>query len=84
VGGIDMSEKYNLLQDSLRDVFIRYQWRLDNPMPSPRETNQDIEMHYLTNTLFHAKVDVLCAGVIDVVIKWEKEITALKPWLDDK
>jgi len=61
------------LQDKLTDAFVNYQWRLENPMPPPGET-QEMRIHkYLCDSMFHAKVDVLVAGVLDMVQTWLRE-----------
>lgn len=57
---------YRKLQEKLTDTFIGYQWRLENPLPRPHETEEMI-LHYQTDVLFHRKVQSLVAGVIHVI-----------------
>jgi hypothetical protein len=68
-----MEHDLRLLQDKLIDGFIRYQWRLEHPMPTTDETKESIERHYLTDSIFHAKVCSLAAGVTGIVVNWLKE-----------
>lgn len=58
------------LQNALTHAFVRYQWRLDNPMPFVGETEEMRIRQYLGNPIFHAKVDTLTAGVLDIVQTW--------------
>jgi hypothetical protein len=67
-----MYKDYNLLAEKLTDAFVQYQWRLENPMPIPYKTPDEINMHYLTDSMFHAKVDSLVAGVLHIVQEFDK------------
>lgn len=62
-----------LLQRDLTEAFIEYQHRLDNPMPTANETKDALEQKYLTDTMFHLKVDSLVAGVMQIVQKHIKD-----------
>ncbi len=66
-----MSER-NLhdLHDKLTEVFINYQWRLENPMPSVNETDAVRIAKYHTDPIFHAKVATIVAGVSHIVTNW--------------
>lgn len=57
----------NALVDDLKKLFMRYQHRLDNPMPTEKETDSDLVDRYFRDALFHAKVDALTYGVMNVV-----------------
>ena len=74
------------LSDKLVDGFIHYQWRLDNPFPSPSEMDGNISQppwitQYQTDSMFHAKVQNLVAGVMGIVIP---EVEALMDSDDDR
>lgn len=62
-----------LLQRDLTEAFIVYQHRLENPMPTQNETKDMLERKYLTDTMFHLKVDSLVAGVMQIVHKHIKD-----------
>lgn len=57
------------LHDDLTELFINYQHRLDNPMPSVTETRAAIILKYRNDWVFHRKVDSLVYGVMQVVNK---------------
>lgn len=57
----------NALVDDFKKLFMRYQHRLDNPMPTEKETDRDLVDRYFRDALFHAKVDALTYGVMNVV-----------------
>lgn len=57
----------NALVDDFKKLFMRYQHRLDNPMPTEKETDSDLVDRYFRDALFHAKVDALTYGVMNVV-----------------
>ena len=61
-----MVDKTELAKDFTK-LFMRYQHRLDNPMPAPVETEQALIDKYLRDPMFHAKVDALTYGVMNVV-----------------
>ncbi|QZI87726.1 hypothetical protein PODOV032v1_p0077 [Vibrio phage 219E41.1] len=52
------------LYDELTEMFIGYQWRLDNPMQQKNETPERIRHHYMTDYLFHNKVKQLVSAVM--------------------
>jgi len=61
------------LADELTDLFINYQFRLENPMPNPNETNVYIIEKYRTDHMFHARVDSLVAGVMHIAAPYIDE-----------
>lgn len=61
-----MIDKTALAED-LRKVFVRYQFRLDHPFPQQDETEQTAILKYRGDSIFHAKVDALVYGVMNVV-----------------
>ena len=52
------------MQDELTEKFINYQYRLDNPMPSTKETPESIRHCYFSNIIFRAKVDSIVAAIM--------------------
>lgn len=58
-----------VLADDLTEAFINYQHRLECPMPSATETKEAIILKYRSDPIFHAKVDSLVAGVMQIVSK---------------
>ncbi len=64
--------RYNLLQDKLTDAIINFYWRLEHPFPVVGESFQMMTAHYITDQLFHAKVQSMVAGLIGIVQDWEK------------
>lgn len=65
-----MSEPIRDLQEKLTDAFIQYQYRLDNPMPSPTETKALMIAAYRSDPVFYAKVHQLTASVTYIVEQW--------------
>lgn len=61
------------LAEELTEVFIMYQHRLDFPMPSPAETKEVILLRYSNEPLFHARVDALVAGVLNIVMRHQDD-----------
>lgn len=59
----------NKLNSDLLDSFIAYQWRLENPMPLPNESEELIFNHYRNDRLFHNKVRSMAAGVMSILDK---------------
>ena len=59
--------------EDLTDMFIAYQWRLDNPMPSPRDTKEEMILKYQTDSLFHAKVNALVGGVMHTLYRIQNQ-----------
>jgi hypothetical protein len=57
------------LHDDLTDAFIQYQYRLDNPMPSPTETKEVMILKYRTDPVFSYKVKSVVAGVMRIADK---------------
>ena len=55
------------LRRELVDGFVKYQYRLDNPMPTPGETQETYVLAYLSDGTFRRKVDSLVAGVMEIV-----------------
>ena len=55
------------LRRELVDGFVKYQYRLDNPMPTPGETQETYVLAYLSDRIFRRKVDSLVAGVMEIV-----------------
>ena len=72
-----MNDK-NKLHDKLTDLFINYQNRLENPMPSPNETGNSSRLKYMNDPLFHRKVVCLANGVMRVVNEHDGEEKWLK------
>lgn len=66
-----MLDKRALVND-LADLFIGYQYRLDNPMPSANETEEDFIAKYRSDHIFNAKVNSLVAAVMDTIHKHEQ------------
>lgn len=62
-----------LLQRDLTEAFIVYQHRLENPMPTPNETLDILKRKYLTDAMFHLKVDSLVDSVMQIVHKHIKD-----------
>ena len=68
----DLDIDKSALYDDLVKAFISYQYRLENPMPpiptsSPIESIKSEEMQYMSDPLFHRKVDQLACGVMHVI-----------------
>jgi hypothetical protein len=63
-----MVNKTALFDDLLRG-FIYYQYRLENPMPQPDETQESIQRKYLMDPEFHNKIDSLVTGVMQIINK---------------
>lgn len=55
------------LSTELKKLFMSYQNRLENPMPAEPETEQALIDKYFRDPIFHAKVDALTYGVMNVV-----------------
>lgn len=55
------------LKNDLTKGFIQYQWRLDNPFPSPTEHMANLRDKYLTDPMFKTKVDNLVVGVMRII-----------------
>ena len=59
----------NEISKDLTDAFIRYQFRLENPMPSPKETFALMVDYYRNDPVFHSKVQSLVGGVMQIISK---------------
>lgn len=57
------------LHSDLIELFIGYQQRLDEPMPSPSESQDMIMIKYHTDPIFRSKILSLAANVMHVVNK---------------
>jgi len=57
------------IADDLIRGFIMYQWRLDNPWPQPDETFETMRLKYRQDAVFHAKVQTMVCGVMDILSK---------------
>ena len=55
------------LHDDLTMAFIRYQWRLEHPMPSPEETDDLMVRHYMRDSMFHGKVQSMSCHVMCII-----------------
>ncbi len=70
---IDIDKK--ALHDDLVEAFIRYQHRLECPIPSATETPETLRLRYFNDPMFNAKVKSLAAGVMCILDKhipnWE-------------
>ena len=53
------------IADELRIGFINYQWNLENPMTM--KSQEELRIHYLTDGMFHRKVDSITCAVVDVI-----------------
>jgi hypothetical protein len=59
----------NKLYDDLLDGFIRYQYRLENPMPAPDESFERMLQQYRHDHIFHSKVNSMASGVMCILDK---------------
>lgn len=66
----------NALYHDLTEAFIRYQYRLDNPMPAPDETMKLMILKYRSDRIFCAKVKSLVTGVMCIVGKHNRKETS--------
>lgn len=64
----------NALHQDLITKFAQYQYRLDNPMPSTTETMETIQLVYLSDPMFRAKVDSLAAAVMVIIDHHDKPL----------
>ena len=64
--------KQNLYDDLLKQ-FMVYQHRLDCPMPTEMETPETIRMKYVSDPIFHAKVQSLVCAIMRIVDKHVNE-----------
>ena len=65
-----MEHNLQRLQEKLIDAFIVYQHHLDQPMPLPTDTRETMQAKYMRDTVFHARVATLTAGVMHIVTDW--------------
>jgi len=64
-----MVDKRAIAQD-LTSAFIEYQYRLENPMPSPTDQETAVRTsRYRCDLLFRAKVNSMVAGVMRILDK---------------
>ncbi len=56
------------LHDRLTEAFVGYQFRLENPMPEPTETEDLMLIKYRTDPIFRNKVESIVCGVMRIVI----------------
>ena len=56
------------LHNDLIEMFIEYQYRLENPMLVIGETKRLMVLRYRENYQFHAKVDALACGAMAIVV----------------
>ena len=61
------------LHDDLVEAFIRYQYRLENPMFSPEETDEEKIHKYRNDPFFHRKVDSLASGTMYIFNEYIKK-----------
>ncbi len=57
------------LADDLTDAFIIFQYRLDNPILRPEDTEDKMRSCYMSDWLFSNKVKCMVAGVMDIICK---------------
>ena len=57
------------LHNNLIESFAAYQYRLDNPMPTPHETQDTYFNKYKNDALFRAKVEQIAARIMVLVDK---------------
>jgi len=62
---MDMDKLY----DDLLNKFMWYQYRIENPMPTSEETEENIVIKYRTDPIFNSKVRSLACGVIQIIDK---------------
>ncbi len=58
------------LHDELTEAFIKYQFRIDHPMPQPHETDEAMYAHYRHDAMFNRRVKSLTSGVMSIVGKY--------------
>lgn len=56
----------NALTRDLTEAFIKYQYRIENPMPTNTEGIDGIK-EYRSNPMFHKKVEALVSGVMTII-----------------
>ena len=64
------NNNFRKIADELTDKFINYQYRLENPFPSPTETPAAMLLKYRNDLIFHHKVQAMVAGVMSTVTKY--------------
>ena len=57
------------LVEELTDAFIAYQNNMDTPFPHPQKSREELIEHYLSDQLFHRKVQSLVCGVMSIIDK---------------
>ncbi len=63
-----MSDKEAIYDDLLK-AFVAYQYRLENPMPKPEDTEDFMRMHYQSDAMFNRRVKSLVSGVMHILDK---------------
>jgi len=65
-----MIDNKKLIYEDLIEGFIRYQWRLDNPMPKPGESFEEMKFHFFSDPVFYAKVENLASSIMSILDKY--------------
>jgi len=68
--GRKMIDNKKLIYEDLIEGFIRYQWRLDNPMPKPGESFEEMKFHFFSDPVFYAKVENLASSIMSILDKY--------------
>ena len=63
------NDRFRLIEDDLTGLFIKYQHRLDNPMPTGNEASIVLVEKYRSDPMFNAKVRNLVCGVMSTIEK---------------
>jgi len=64
-----MSVDKRKLAEDLTDAFIAYQNNMDTPFPHPQKSREELIEMYLSDQLFHRKVQSLVCGVMSIIDK---------------
>ena len=67
-----------IIYEDLIEGFIRYQWRLDNPMPKPGESFEEMKFHFFSDPVFRAKVKNIVSEYIQRDSLGQDEVELLK------
>lgn len=65
----ERAEDKEKIRDDLVTAFIHYQYRLENPLPRPEETEELMMMYYRSDAMFHRRVNSLVSGVMQILDK---------------
>lgn len=76
------------LEEKLTDNFIMYQWRLENPMPTPEELSENTSVHpaikkYSLDPYFNFKVKNLVTSVMHSIHEAECESGRAAPLTEE-